>query len=284
MFPFEIFFGLLIFGALSVKLLALLRVTPNPSLLDILPYFMVLSFLHDGTQIRVALALSIALWALIEFAQGKRLLAILILSIACTFHISVACFFLVFLIIVLYEHFGQGVLVAIAIAAAIVAYTSIVKDLVIQFGELTNARYMAYSVGAIYSKQNSSGLFQYFSFFVAGLTILVWRLYQPESKTWAQLKKIALASGFLALIVLQVFRFNVVIASRLADLLLLPIVLVLGAALVQLQKSQRKNLLRLLIVALILYGAARGFLTYGPSNAPRVCHPELLPNYHPEID
>ncbi len=284
LFPFEIFFWLLIFAALLVKLLALLRVTPNPSLLDVLPYLMVLSFLHEGTQIRVALALSIALWALIKFAQGKRHLAIFILGVACTFHISVACFFHVFLMLFLYERFGKIVLIIIAVVATIIAYTSIVRDLVMQFGELTNARYMAYSVGSIYRKQNSSGLFQYFSLFVGGLTILVWKLYQPESKAWAQLKKIALASGFLAIIILQIFRFNVVIASRLADLLLLPIVLVFGSALVQLQKSQRKNLLRLLIFALISYGAARGFLTYAPSNAPRVCHPELLPNYHPEND
>lgn len=53
--PFEVFFSILIFGALLIKLLALLRITREPSWLDVAPYLLVLSYLHDGTQIRVAI-------------------------------------------------------------------------------------------------------------------------------------------------------------------------------------------------------------------------------------
>jgi len=281
--PFGIFFALLILGALTIKLFALLQLSPKPSLLDVLPYLLILSFLHEGTQIRVALALSIALWALIWFAKGRRIQALAILCVATTFHLSVAAFFIVFILLILYERLGLWIFIVITVVAALLAYSSLVRDLVLSLGEAIHARYMAYSVGAIYRKQNSSGLFQYFSIFVAMLTLLVWRLHEPSTKVWQELKKIALISGFLAVIILQVFRFNVVIASRLADLLLLPLALVLGSALVQLHKNNKKTLLWLVIAFLIIYGCARGLLTYMPvSGTSQICHPELQPNYDPE--
>lgn len=281
--PFGIFFALLILGALAIKLFALLQLSPKPNLLDVLPYLLILSFLHEGTQIRVALGLSIALWAFIWFAKGRRVQAFVILCMATTFHLSVAAFFIVFILLILYERLGFWIFIVITVVAALLTYSSIVRDLVLSLGEVIHARYMAYSVGAIYRKQNSSGLFQYFSIFVAILTLLVWRLHEPSTKVWQELKKIALISGFLAVIILQVFHFNVVIASRLADLLLLPLALVLGSALVQLQKNNKKMLLWLVIAFLILYGCARGLLTYRPiSGTSQICHPELQPNYDPE--
>lgn len=279
LFPFKIFFGLLILAALTIKLFALLRITPSPTWLDVLPFLMVLSFLHEGTQIRVALALSITLWAIVWFAEGRRLQALLILCVAATFHLSVACFFIVFFMIVLYEQMGPWILVIIAFVAAVMSYSSFVGNWVLQLGEATHARYMAYSVGAIYRRQNSSGLFQYFTFFVGGLTILIWKLTIPNVKPWQELKKIALISGFLGVMILQVFSFNVVIASRLADLLLLPLVLVLGSALVQLRRENKKRVLGVVIIILIIYGCVRGLLVYLPEpNAVMVCHPELLPS------
>jgi len=278
--PFEVFFAILILAALVIKLFALLQLSTKPSLLEALPYILVLSFLHEGTQVRVALALSFALWAIIWFAQGKLTQAFLILCVAVTFHLSVIPFFLIFLLLILYDRLGFWIFPVIAFISAFLAYSSVVSDLVITWGEATHARYMAYSVGDIYLRQNSSGLFQYFSFFVVMLTILVWRLHQPNTKTWRELKKIALISGFLAIIFLQLFRFNVVIASRLADLLLLPLTLVLGSALVGLKQNHKKKLFWMVMILLVGYCCVRSLVTYHPDpNSATVCHPELQTDY-----
>lgn len=263
--PFEVFFAALILLALSIKFFALKRLVPTLSFLYVLPYFMVLSFLHEGTQIRIALALSVALWSLIWFAQGLRKQSLLVLCFACAFHLSAATFFLVFLLKVLYDRYGIRLFIALGVVGVILAYTGLIQEMLLWLGDKTNARYMAYSVGAIYHRQNSTGLFAYFPLFVGALTLLVWKIYQPIQPAWQELKKMALISGFLAVVILGIFRFNVVIASRLADLLLLPVVLVLGAALVQLVEQKRRFLLAVLILLLLAYGGARGLVTYLPA-------------------
>jgi hypothetical protein len=74
----------------------------------------------------------------------------------------------------------------------------------------------------------------------------------------------------------------VVIASRLADLLLLPVVLVLGAALVQLVEQKKRLLLAVLILLLLAYGGARGLVTYLPApNLPAPNDATYLPPTNP---
>lgn len=274
--PFEVFFAALILLALGIKLLALKQVAPKVHFLYVFPYLMVLSFLHEGTQIRIALALSLALWSLIWFAQGRRKQALLLLCFASTFHLTAATFFILLLLKALYDRYGKGPFMVMGVVGAILAYTGLVQDTLLWIGEKTNARYMAYSVGAIYRQQNSTGLFGYFPVFVGALTLLVWRIYRPTELVWQELKKMALIAGFMAVVILGVFSFNVVIASRLADLLLLPVVLVLGAALVELQRQKKLPLLLAILLLLLAYGGARGFVTYRPApNYVYLCPPEL---------
>jgi len=262
---FEVFFGLLIFLCLALKFFALLRVNKRPGILNVAPYLLVLGFLHEGIQMRIAIALSIALWAIIYFAKNQRFLALLILSFACTFHISAAAFFLVFFMVFLYERFGLGIIIAGIFLSAILAYTSFIPDLLIWVGEKTHARFMLYSHADVLKNQNRSGLFQYFVLFVIFLIAVVWRCFIPESLIWKKLYQIALASGLLAISILQVLRFNVVVSSRLADLLLLPILLTLGAALTQLKIKRRYWTLSLILLALVFYCAARGYVSFHPA-------------------
>jgi len=262
---FEVFFGLLIFLCLALKFFALLQANKRPGILDVAPYLLVLGFLHEGIQMRIAIALSIALWAIIYFAKNQRVLALLILVLACTFHISVSTFFLVFFLVFLYERFGVGVIIAGIFISAILAYTSFIPDLLIWVGEATHARFLLYSQGSIFKNQNSTGLFQYFVLFVIFLTAVVWRCFTPESLIWKKLYQIALASGLLAISILQVLRFNVVVSSRLADLLLLPILLTLGAALTQLKIKRQYWTLSLILFALVFYCAARGYVSFHPT-------------------
>lgn len=261
---FQIFFALLIFMCLALKFSALLQVNPKPGLLDVAPYLLVLGFLHEGIQMRIAIALSIAIWAIILFAKNKRLLALLVLVFASTFHISASTFFVVLFLLFTYERWGKVSIFICITVTAVLAYTPFIPTLLIEVGRLTNARFLLYSEGVVYENQNSTGLFQYFVLFVAFLTGFIWRYYKPISSVWSNLYRIALTSGFLAIAILQIFRFNVVVSSRLADLLLLPVLLVLGATLTQLKNERRYFPLFVMSLALIFYSAARAFISFNP--------------------
>jgi putative effector of murein hydrolase LrgA (UPF0299 family) len=78
------------------------------------------------------------------------------------------------------------------------------------------------------------------------------------------LHQLAIVSGCLSISVLLVFHFSVNIASRLADILLFPVALVLGALLVQLKQEKRYFLFVLIILGLMFYCALRGVLSYAP--------------------
>ena len=259
---FEIFFGLLIFLCLVLKFCALLQVNSRPYLLDVLPYFLLLGFLHEGIQIRIAIALSITLWAIIFFAKNQRILALFILLLACTFHISVATFFLVFAFALAYKRLGVKVLVTGVCISGVLAFTSFVPDLLLKVGVATNARFLLYSQQSFLQIQNKTGLFQYFFLFVSFLTGFIWIFYKKTSEVWANLRLMGITSGLLAVAVLQIFRFNVVVSSRLADLLLLPVVLVMGATLSQLKHQKRYWLLVLIIGILFIYCAARAYVSF----------------------
>ena len=262
---FQMFFGLLIFSCLALKFAALLQANSRPGILDVAPYLLVLGFLHEGIQIRIAIALSIALWALVYFAKNQRGLALCVIAFANAFHISVSTFFIVVLLLYLYERFGRAVLIVGVSIAVILAYTTFIPGLLLQVGNATNARFLTYSQGIVFENQNSTGLFQYFVLFVAFLTAFVWHFYRPVSELWKNLYRLALTSGLLAIAILQVFRFNVVVSSRLADLLLLPVLLVLGATLTQLKNEKRYWLLALMLCTLIFYCAARALVSFNPA-------------------
>ena len=259
---FETFFGLLIFICLALKFSALLQVNTKVGVLDVLPYFLILGFLHEGIQIRIAIALSIALWAIVFFAKNQRVLACFILLVACTFHISAATFFLVFASVILYTRFGFilpfiGILISV-----VLAFTNIVPDLLLKVGVATNARFLLYSQPSFMQIQNKTGLFQYFFLLVSFLTGFIWIFYKKTSEVWANLRLMGITSGLLAVAVLQIFRFNVVVSSRLADLLLLPVVLVMGATLSQLKHQKRYWLLVLILGILFIYCAARAYVSF----------------------
>jgi EpsG family len=265
---FEVFFGILILICLALKFSALLQVTPRPELLDVAPYLLVLGFMHEGIQMRIAIALSVALWAIIFFAKGRRVSACLLVTLAALFHITAATFFLVFFLVYLQERLGVIVLIGAAILSGILAYTSVIPDILIKVGYITNARFMAYSQGTFFENQNKTGLFQYFIFFILFLTLYVWRYYKPHCMVWKNLKLLALTSGFVAAAILQIFRFNVVVSARLAELLLLPVLLVLGTTLVQLKNDKKYLTLSCIVAALVFYCAVRGVVSFNQTPLP----------------
>ncbi len=261
---FPSFFTLIISLSLLLKINALSSIEKSISFWHVLPYLFVLSFLHEGIQVRIALALSFALWAIITYVRKKWLLAFILLLVGGTFHMSTLTFLIVPLAMMLHDRFGNRFLYVTIAFTLLLSLTSIVPDMMQYLGQLTNARFMLYS-GDFYSLQNKTGLFQYFFIFVGALTAFVWLYYKPSSELWSRLKKVGLTSGCLAVVMLTVFHFNVVVSSRLADLLLLPLLLVLGANLHQLKEQRQWFILWGMTLSLIGYGILRGIVSFRPA-------------------
>jgi hypothetical protein len=260
---FNAFFSLVIVISLFLKYKALFSIEKSASFWHVLPYLFVLSFLHEGIQVRIALALSFALWAIVMYVREKLLLAFLLILLGGSVHLSALTFIVVLIAIMVHDRFGHRFLYVTMALTLLLSLTSIVPDVMHDVGRLTNARFMAYSEN-FYSIQNKSGLFQYYFIFVGFLTVFVWRYYKPSSELWSRLKKVGLTSGCLAIVILIVFHFNVVVSSRLADLLLLPLLLVLGATLHQLMQQRKWLLLWGMTLMLIGYGILRGIVSFKP--------------------
>jgi hypothetical protein len=135
-------------------------------------------------------------------------------------------------------------------------------DILIGVGEMFNSRHNVY-IGRV--DQNRSGLFSYFYLFVAALTFLIWYLFKPKDELWNRLYRLSVISGCLAFTTLLVFHFSVVIASRLADVLIFPLVVVMGALLVQLKDNKRYFLLGTLIFGFFSYSILRGIVSFRPN-------------------
>lgn len=262
--PFQYFLGLVIFACLSIKLSALWQLSSRPGILEVIPYLAVLSFLHEGTQIRIALALSIVMLALASWAQERRLIAMTLLFLACLFHWSAAIYVIVFAVIFLAQLSGPAVyFVGAGMSLAVMGLPLLNDFIVLIAGPFAHARYTVYLGNYFASNQNSSGLFPFFIFFIVVLVALVWALFKPNNLRLQYLKLFALVSGCLSISCQIIFRFSVVIASRFGDLLLLPVLIALGFTLVQLNKERRYLLLVSIIFGLIAYAVIRAYITFG---------------------
>ena len=183
--------------------------------------------------------------------------------IASSFHISAITFLLPYTIIWLADHFGKIIYAVSVFIGVMLAFPGVSDFLLVQWGELVHARYMTYARGAIYRTLNVTGLFQHFFLFVAMLTALAWKYQSPQNKTEARFHQLAIVSGVLGVAILIDLRFNSVIASRLADLLLLPLLISLGISLNRLYESQK--VLCLCIAAMLVgYCLMRGYVTFSP--------------------
>jgi hypothetical protein len=259
---FEFFAVFCIFLALTLKMIALLAINKNPTLLSVLPYILVLSFLHEAIQIRAAIALSIVFIAIIYLIRDKKLSAWMILLLAASFHISALIFGAVFLVCELFDRYKEKVFYMGLVVIAAIIFAPSLPDILIGVGEMFNSRHNVY-IGRV--DQNRSGLFSYFYLFVAALTFLIWYLFKPKDELWNRLYRLSVISGCLAFTTLFVFHFSVVIASRLADVLIFPLVVVMGALLVQLKDNKRYFLLGTLIFGFVSYSILRGIVSFRPN-------------------
>jgi hypothetical protein len=259
---FEVFMVAFITSSLLIKYLGFIFVNRRPTLLDFLPYLLTLGFLHEPIQIRAAMALAISFWSMILFVRNQKLWALLVLLLAGTFHASALVFVLAFLLLWLFDRFQYKVFyVGLALVAGL-SFLPNLPELLKLVGQTFNSRYLIYIDQA---GQNKTGLFAYYYLFVGGLTLLVAYLFKAKDAMWQRWYQLSIASGCLSFAVLLVFHFSVNIASRLADILLFPLTLVLGALLVQLKQDKKYFLLILIVLGLSFYCGLRGIISYAPS-------------------
>ena len=269
---FEIFVGLLVAICLGLKWGALSKLIPKPQFLIVFPYLTILGFLHEGTQLRIALALSVALWSLVYWSKNAYGKSVLFLVIAGLFHISALSFLAIYLFIWLKERLGKPFYIFCLLLAVALAFPGVADYLILMWGKFVNARYMAYSQGAIYRTLNATGLFHYYFLFVAFLMLVIFKYCGATNPTTHRFNQLSIICGIAGVSALIDLRFNSVMASRIADLLLLPVTIALGMSLVAL-KSHQKKICLLLIAIFIAYCMARGYTTFSyrpPSPEPSI--------------
>jgi len=260
---FNLFLFVVIFFSFALKFYAFEQIKPQLNLMNFLPYLAVLSFLHEGVQIRIAIALSLALLAIIFYIKSRKILATLFLLSAISFHVTTLIFALLALADYVCRKIGKGIALVLTVILLGVAMTPIFSEMMIQLMVAINPNFVAYFNGDTLTNQNKSGLFQYFFIFVGGLTLVNSLFHRAKNSEWARLKDLATLSGVMAVVILLVLKGNVIIASRLAEILLLPILLVLGETLCQLRESKRNGLLFLIIAGLLLYMLLRSYVVFG---------------------
>lgn len=135
------------------------------------------------------------------------------------------------------------------------------SDLLLKIGYLLNSRHIYY-IGQ--ADQNKTGLYPYYYLFVGTLSFMIWHLFKPKNELWDRMYQLAVASGCLAFSGLVIFHFSVIIASRLADLLLFPLTVIMGALLVQLKLEKKYLHLSLGLLIIIVYGVLRGMISFTP--------------------
>ena len=269
---FSALMAVIVLIAMAAKMMALKFASHQlegrePNYWIIVPYLCTLSYLHEVTQIRTALATGLLVWAIVFWGQNKIFYAILITLGASLFHASALLFFIPFTIILAAQHLGRWVYFAVLALASILALPDLAPRLMLTMGEAFDLRYLAYIRGAISRTLNTTGLFPYFVFFFITLLGVLWKYGSPTNAYWSQERTLAIVCAFTAIVALQIFRFNTVIASRIADLMLLPMAYVLGTILVD-AKKQNKRLFLVLFAILLAYALARGYVTLSPRAPP----------------
>jgi len=269
---FSALMGVIVLIAMVVKMMALKFASHQleghePNYWIIVPYLCTLSYLHEVTQIRTALATGLLVWAIVFWGQNKIFYAILITLGASLFHASALIFFILFATILAAQYLGRWVYFVVLTLASILALPDLAPRLMLTMGETFDLRYLAYIRGAISRTLNTTGLFPYFVFFFIALLGVLWRYCSPTNPYWSQERTLAIVCAFTAIVALQIFRFNTVIASRIADLMLLPMAYVLGKILVD-AKKENKILFWGLLTILMAYALARGYVTLSPREPP----------------
>lgn len=263
--PFALWMSFLVTLAWLSKYIFIRYWWPNRTPVVCLPYLLILSFLHEGTQIRAALAVAIAIWAIWACKQRRYELTILLFAFASSLHLSVLILALPLSMQWVYIRSPKITATIFILIVFLLMNPAWMNDLIRELGgSLAMERYFSYVNSAVIANQNTSGLYAGFIPFVLVLVLIAWTQYRPESLEQQWFWSYTKMSGVLAIAVLGIFQFSVIVSSRLTDLLLFPVVLIIGAVIAQWWGEHKKGYAILLILGLLAYCALRSMVSFGP--------------------
>jgi hypothetical protein len=262
---YHVWIGLLVLASLLSKYIFVTKFWSNPIFLLFVPYLLVLSYLHEGTQIRASIALAIGVWGFYASFNRQYVLACALLALAATFHLSVLILGVPLIMLMLYERYPKSSAMIFLMGVFLLMNPNWVNDLVLSLGgKLAKERYFFYVSPPVVASQNTSGLYIFFIPFVLILVSMIWLFYRPSNREERYFAGVAKMSGALALAILGIFQFSVIVSSRLVDLLLLPALIVFGALLWQWWQAKKYGRVIASVATLIVYCAVRSYISFGP--------------------
>jgi len=262
---YYLWIAFLVLASLLSKYIFVTKFWSNPSFLLFVPYLLVLSYLHEGTQIRAAIALAIGVWVFYASFNRQYVLACALLALAATFHLSVLILGVPLMMLMLYERYPKSSAMIFLMLVFLLMNPNWVNDLVLSLGgTLAKERYFLYVNPPVMGSQNTSGLYVLFIPFVLILVGMIWLFYRPGNREERYFAGVAKMSGVLALAILGIFQFSVIVSSRLADLLLFPVLIVFGALLWQWWQAKKYGRVIASVATLIVYCAVRSYISFGP--------------------
>jgi hypothetical protein len=261
--PFEIFIFIVIFISLFIKMEVILSIPRDLNLLFITPYFAFLGILHEGTQLRIALALAFMLWGIVSWFKDKRLTSLVIFLIAFGIHASSIIYLIIFFGFYLFKYLGKNRALALGLLCLMISYfyfdLSFLKSFDVPYLQL----YIRYLEAGVLQTQNTSGLFWFYPVIIASLVAGNFFWFSSSSDFWNKLYIFANISGIVAVIILYYLSSSVIISSRFADLLLMPVLLIWGETIARFYVDKRYFLLISCLFFFVTFGMVRIYISFG---------------------
>jgi hypothetical protein len=219
-----------------------------------------MGFLYEGTQIRAALAISIALHGVILFSKKKYIKSCFITILSSMFHVSMIFYISAFMIYYLLSSIKSKLIFISALIFFLTLINAYNPNL-LYIIEIINPRFLEYFDQSALDKANKSGLFQYYFIFITYILSIIVLFDKPNKTIWEDMHKIVVFFSILSIILLNTIGlFSVPVATRISELLLLPALLVIGNLLTR--KDLGVIIKAPIILSLLIYSIARGYVTY----------------------
>lgn len=260
--PFYLFVCFIVFFSLALKFSAIINIYSKAYFLYFVPYLLVLGFLHEGTQIRIGLALSVAIWSIIFYCRFRFLLAAITLIVAIFIHVSVVIIATIYVLDFLQRKSNKYIFTLILLLFTVFGFVINHIEIYQNYLSLIHPRIESYFSQNLIDNQNSSGLFIFYIPFIAGIILYARTYYIPTTEFLRRFYNYSILSGLIGLIFLILLSSNVIVSSRLAEVLIFPCLIILGGALYQNYLNKKFLIFTLGILWLLVYFLARSYVIF----------------------
>jgi len=244
---------------LTLKLHYLRKITNNFYLGSFF-YICFYLLLFEGTGLRIGYAVAFVIPALYCLKQQKPLYSFLLIMVASQIHLTTLVFLIAFPIYY-FSWIKIAIYVSFILSILMVAFDISFVSLSEPFFVAMNSKYLMYFYHKFLETQNSTGLFYYFIVFFALLLSVIFYYLKNLFKRDEFMHTIFLIS-FCAIISMIVLHEYVAIAARIAELLLVPIVILLSQLYIEFNAEKMHFHRNLLIVLSLMFFSARVVYLY----------------------